>query len=41
MKNPQGVSKGVRSMTVDGRLMAGNKAPVFTQGVHHVEVVLG
>jgi cellobiose phosphorylase len=39
--NPKGVSKGVRSMVVDGSPVKGNKAPVFTGGVHQVEVVLG
>ena len=41
IKNPKGVSKGVVAMTVDGREMEGNKAPIFTKGVHHVEVVMG
>ncbi len=41
IKNPQGVSKGVKSMTVDGKLLKGNKAPVFTKGIHEVEVVMG
>jgi cellobiose phosphorylase len=41
VKNPKGVSKGVVAMTVDGREMEGNKAPIFTKGVHHVEVVMG
>jgi len=35
------VSKGVASMTVDGKAVKGNTAPVFQGGVHEVEVVLG
>jgi len=41
IKNPKGVSKGVASMLVDGKPVAGNKAPVFHEGVHQVEVVMG
>jgi cellobiose phosphorylase len=41
VKNPKNVSKGVKSMTVDGHLVKGNKAPVFKGGVHEVEVVMG
>jgi cellobiose phosphorylase len=41
VRNPKGVSKGVVSMTVNGDLIDGNKAPVFTSGEHTVEVVLG
>lgn len=39
--NPNGVSKGVVKMVVDGKEVAGNKAPVFTSGEHTVVVTLG
>ncbi len=39
--NPNNVSKGVVKMVVDGKEIAGNKAPVFTSGEHTVEVTLG
>ncbi|WP_413701103.1 GH36-type glycosyl hydrolase domain-containing protein [Psychromonas sp. KJ10-10] len=39
--NPNAVCKGVKEMRVDGELIAGNKAPIFTSGQHIVEVVLG
>lgn len=39
--NPHGVSKGVVEMRVDGVAIQGNKAPVFTDGEHHIEVILG
>lgn len=40
--NPEGVSKGVKSFTVDGKKIEGNKAPVFRdKKVHKVKVVLG
>jgi cellobiose phosphorylase len=42
VRNPDGVSKGVRSMTVDGEAIEGAVAPIFHDGaVHQVEVVLG
>lgn len=41
IKNPKGVSKGVASMSVDGKAIQGNTAPVFHSGIHQVEVVLG
>jgi cellobiose phosphorylase len=41
VKNPSHVSKGVKSMVVDGKAVEGNVAPIFTSGVHKVEVVLG
>jgi cellobiose phosphorylase len=41
VKNPSNVSKGVKSMVVDGKPVAGNVAPIFTSGTHTVEVVLG
>ncbi|RAV01733.1 GH36-type glycosyl hydrolase domain-containing protein [Paenibacillus sp. YN15] len=42
VRNPEHVSSGVRSVTVDGRPVEGNVLPVFAEGgVHQVEVVLG
>ena len=35
------LSKGVKSMTVDGRAVDGNVIPVMDGGRHTVEVVLG
>jgi cellobiose phosphorylase len=40
--NPAHVSKGVRSMTVDGKAMQGNLIPVFNDGQHHaVKITMG
>lgn len=39
--NPLGVAKGVAQMKVDGELIEGSKAPIFTYGEHQVEVILG
>ncbi len=40
--NPSHVSKGVKSVTVDGNAIEGNVLPVFSDGKEHtVEVVLG
>ncbi|MFD3258261.1 GH36-type glycosyl hydrolase domain-containing protein [Paenibacillus lentus] len=42
IKNPNHVSKGVKSITVDGKTIAGNViAPIGDGGTHRVEVVLG
>lgn len=42
VKNPNGVNKGVKKLTVDGLKIGGNVAPVFNDGkTHKVEVVLG
>lgn len=41
VKNPSHVTKGVKEMTVDGKKVEGNLAPVFTSGSHTVEVVMG
>lgn len=42
ISNPQHVSKGVKSLTVDGKQIEGNIIPVFGDGQEHkVEVVLG
>ncbi len=42
VRNPDHVSKGVRSMKVDGVSCKGNVAPVFGDGLSHtIEVILG
>lgn len=41
VKNPNHVSAGVKSMTVDGKPVDGNVIPAADGGVHEVEVVLG
>ena len=42
VSNPSHVSKGVKSVTVDGAAIEGNVLPVFSDGKDHtVEVVLG
>lgn len=41
VSNPNNVCKGVKEMRVDGELIAGNKAPIFTSGKHIVEIILG
>lgn len=42
VSNPDGVCKGVKSVTVDGEPIDGNVLPVFGDGkVHRVEVVMG
>ena len=41
VKNPNHVCKGVAKMVVDGQEIDSNVAPVFTKGVHKVEVTLG
>jgi cellobiose phosphorylase len=41
VSNPNKVCKGVKEIRVDGELIAGNKAPIFTSGQHIVEVILG
>ena len=42
VSNPSHVSKGVKSVTVDGNAIEGNILPVFADGKEHtVEVVLG
>jgi cellobiose phosphorylase len=41
VKNPNGKCKGVTEMVVDGSVIQGNKAPIFTDGEHTVEIVLG
>jgi len=42
VKNPNKVSKGVKSMKVDGKEIKGNIAPIFNDGkIHNIEVELG
>ena len=41
VKNPDHVSSGVKSMTVDGKAVDGNVIPAFANGNHAVEVILG
>lgn len=43
VKNPEGVSKGVKQMTVDGKVIKGNMAPAPSKGKteYKVEVILG
>jgi cellobiose phosphorylase len=42
VKNPDHVCKGVRSVQVDGKEIAGNVVPVFGDGkTHQVEVIMG
>ena len=41
VKNPDHVSSGVKSMTVDGKAVDGNVIPAFANGNHTVEVILG
>jgi len=41
-KNPDHVSKGIKSVTVDGKAIDGNVLPVFGDGkTHEVEVIMG
>ncbi|MBO4436288.1 MAG: glycosyl transferase, partial [Fibrobacter sp.] len=41
VKNPKHVCKGVAKMVVDGKEIDSNIAPIFTKGVHKVEVTMG
>ena len=41
ISNPNHVSKGVRSLTVDGREFIGNVLPIFGGKSTKVEVVMG
>ena len=40
-KNPDHVCKGIKSITVDGKAIDGNVLPVFADGTHTVEVIMG
>ena len=42
VKNPDNISKGVKSMVVDGQSVEGCIAPIFSDGkTHKVEVIMG
>jgi cellobiose phosphorylase len=42
VKNPENVSKGIKSLTVDGRIMEGNLIPVFNDMKQHiVDIIMG
>lgn len=42
VKNPAHVSKGIKSLIVDGKSIQGNHIPIFGDGrIHKVEVILG
>jgi cellobiose phosphorylase len=42
VENPEGINKGVQSVTVDGQAYSSNLLPVFTDGkTHLVKVVMG
>ena len=41
VSNPNHISKGVASVTVDGKTIEGNVIPAFADGTHTVEVVMG
>ena len=41
VSNPNHVSKGIKSVTVDGKAIEGNVLPTFAEGTHKVEVVMG
>ncbi|MBI3242540.1 MAG: glycosyl transferase family 36 [Chloroflexi bacterium] len=42
VKNPENVSKGVKSVAVDGRILDGKLIPVFNDGqTHIVEIIMG
>jgi cellobiose phosphorylase len=41
VNNAAHVSKGVKSISVDGKLIDGNVLPLFTSGHHSVEVIMG
>lgn len=40
VKNPRHVNRGVKSLLIDGKILAGAAAPVFTSGTHTIEAVL-
>ena len=41
VKNPNGISKGVKSVTIDGNAIEGNVLPILPGKKHIVEVVMG
>jgi cellobiose phosphorylase len=40
VKNPENVSKGIKSLTVDGRIMKGNLIPVFKDMKQHIVYII-
>jgi len=42
MRNPKGATKGIKSLVIDSKKIAGNLIPAFSDGKdHHVEAVMG
>ena len=42
INNPNKLSKGIKELVVDGKLIKGNKVPVFTDNKEHsVEATIG
>ncbi len=41
MRNPKGLSKGVASLTLNGKQVSGNKLPIMPAGTYQVELVIG
>jgi cyclic beta-1,2-glucan synthetase len=41
VENPQGVSRGIQKITLDGQVLPGNDIPIPSAGEHQVVVVLG
>ncbi len=41
IENPNHVSKGIKSITVDGKAIEGNILPVFADGTHEVVAIMG
>lgn len=41
VKNPNHVSKGVKSLKADGKELSGNKITPFDGGAHEIEIILG
>jgi len=41
VKNPKGVSKGIKSISINGREIVGNVLPILPGKKHTVKVVMG
>ena len=41
VRNPDGVSSGIKQIIIDGKKASGNMVPIFNSGDHHIEVTLG
>ncbi|MHB1394185.1 MAG: GH36-type glycosyl hydrolase domain-containing protein [Clostridia bacterium] len=42
VKNPEGISKGIKAVSVDGKGQEGNIIPCYEDGkLHHIEVMMG